>query len=693
MLQTIRISRSAPWLPAELHRRPGEIRRRIRFSETERKIYRKNKRIPVSRWAEQFRFVTMGVLPGKWRNEVTPYLAGIMDASFYPSVQTVIGCKAPQVGFTEAVLNCIGYAIDRDPGPVLSTYPDELTGKENMQDRIEPMITRSPRLRAYMTGVADDSADLRINLQHMPIYIAWARSAARLGNKPIRYLILDEVDKYPDAAGKREADPISLGEARTTTYRHNRKIWKFSTPTVKTAPIWKALTTEAQVVFDYFAVCPNCGHEHLMRFDRIKWARKDQAGADGKFHSEDPERIEAEKLAWYECPHCEAQWNDFDRDLAVRLGRWRAREVRTDDEGRTITEAGRPLSEYLRARQPAKIGFHIPSWISPFVSLSSVAAAFLKSKSDLAKFKDFYNKHLAEPWELTVTSKREDQVLAARVLDLSPQTVPDAAILLSLGIDQQEHGYWYVVRAWAANTTSWLIHYGFVATDDEIDAIAFDGAYAFADDGERAGRSLRIFRLLRDTGGGKKYESMTMTEQAYFWILKNRGRGGVQVWGSKGASNPIDGNMLKLGPEIVSTARGKKLPGGLRILSIDTEKAKDQFHYRLSMAANPETRSMPGAAFLHSKVGMDYVAQILAEEKKIDDKGREAWVNPHQRPNHLLDCEILAAACVEMEFPGGGLRLIAERMKQQEQETAARDNAQQSRPQQAGRTGWFNRGG
>ena len=90
----------------------------------------------------------MSVLPGKWKNDVTPYLAGIMDASFFQSVQTIIICEAPQVGKTEAVLNCIGYAIDRDPGPVLCIYPDELTARENSQDRIQPMIKISPRASA-----------------------------------------------------------------------------------------------------------------------------------------------------------------------------------------------------------------------------------------------------------------------------------------------------------------------------------------------------------------------------------------------------------------------------------------------------------------------------------------------------------------------------------------------------------------
>ena len=118
--------------------------------------------------------------------------------------------------------------------------------------------------------------------------------------------------------------------------------------------------------------------------------------------------------------------------------------------------------------------------------------------------------------------------------------------------------------------------------------------------------------------------------------------------------------MLSLGNAIMSTPAGKKLPAALRILSVDTAKAKDQFHYRLDLAAKGDTKHLPGAAFLHTATGADYAAQILAEQKQLTEKNQEEWVNISQRPNHLLDVEILCAACVEMEFPGGGLRLIGQ---------------------------------
>ena len=327
---------------------------------------------------------------------------------------------------------------------------------------------------------------------------------------------------------------------------------------------------------------------------------------------------------------------------------------------------GLDIAEYLKRQHPVKIGFHLPSWLSPFVSLSSPAAAFLRGRSDMNKFKDFHNKHLAEPWKLTVVSRNKEQILSARV-DLPAQRVPEEAIALTCGVDVQQFGFWFVVRAWAPYMTSWLVHYGFLATWEDVERLIFDSTYPVVGD---SGRALRIFRACVDTGGTKKFEDMTMTEETYFWLLKNRGRGGVSLWGTKGSPVSLPG-MLSLGNGIVSTPSGKKLPEALRLISVDTAKAKDQYHYRLQHAAKEETRSLPGAAFLHADTGDDYVSQVLAEEKQLDDKGRETWVNVHNRPNHLLDAELLAACCVEMEFPGGGLRMIAEYLKRESASSSA----------------------
>lgn len=240
----------ALWLRQRMAERPeGKLTVATRFSNGERAAMKRRRPVPISAWAEKHRVLEMSAIRGRWRNVFTPYLTGIMDVSGLPGIETVIICKSPQTGGSECGHNIVGYCIDRLPGPVMYVFPDELTARENAKDRIIPMIEASPRLRQYMTGYGDDASSLRINLLHMPIYLGWSGSVSRLGNKPIRILILDELDKYKNP--KNEASSESLAEKRTTTWRTRRKVVKISTPTTEDGPIWKALTEEAGARFNF----------------------------------------------------------------------------------------------------------------------------------------------------------------------------------------------------------------------------------------------------------------------------------------------------------------------------------------------------------------------------------------------------------------------------------------------------------
>jgi phage terminase large subunit GpA-like protein len=354
----------APWLPASILKRielEGRVTFTGSFSAADKKIMHTRRQMKMSSWVEKNIVATSGPKPGPWQNRTTPYLADIMNAGMFKTVRTIIVCATPQTAKTSLGHNSIAYCIDRAPGDTLYIFPDENTAKENIRDRIIPMITASPQLKKYSTGAVDDMANIRIKLQHMAIYAAWASSATRLANKPIRYVVFDEIDKYPEVADKRETDPISLGEKRVQTFRRmgKEKIWKLSTPTIESGPIWQALTKEAQYRFDCWVRCPHCDELQLMSFPQIKWPREGQKSevsgqksevsgqgaensplerggreADGVCRSKDehpdPETVTSQKLAWYECPHCGSHWNDDQRDQAVRMSVWKEHETGTE---------------------------------------------------------------------------------------------------------------------------------------------------------------------------------------------------------------------------------------------------------------------------------------------------------------------------------------------------------------------------
>lgn len=595
------------WLPPAIFGRlkeAGRIDLKFRLTRAEKKVLRKRKRIPVSRWAERHRVVTMSALPGPWRNHVTPYLTDIMDASFFPSVQTIIICAAQQTGKSESVHNCIGYAIDRAPGPVLYVYPDEKTARENSQGRIQPMITSSPRLASYMTGIRDDTTNMQIKLEHMPIYLAWARSAASLANKPIKYMVFDEVDLYPASPGKDQPDSISYGEKRTRTYRWSRKIWKISSPTVESGAVWLAYTVEAQVRFEYAVCCPFCGDFRAMRFEHIKWPENER----------DPERVESLGLARYVCPACQAEWDDDVRNRAVRDGRWRD------------PETGLFILDYLKKHRPKKIAFQVPAWLSYFVSLSECAGAFLKGLRSKTKLKDFKNAYAAEPWREYTEVRSEDAILKLRddrPRGLVPSEKPVAGLLAA--VDTQDTGFYYEIRAWSYGLTpdTWQVREGFILSFDDLERVLFSDEY-------------------RDVGGRRHLIQFTVidamghrTKEVYDWTRKFRRRV-FPLQGVDRLSQPVAYTKIDTYP-----GTNKAIPGGLMLMRVNVTFFKDSLDTVLNIPFGD-----PGCWYLHSEATVEWCRQMVSE---YPDEKTGLWKPKPgaEGENHAWDVGVYQMAAAE----------------------------------------------
>ena len=631
------------WQPGILD--GGQMPIRARLCRGEREVFRKRRPIPASVWAERHRILAMSRFPGPWRNDITPYLVGIMDAAAWPSVRTTTLCKAPQIGGSEAVNNLLGYFIDRDPGPALMVYPDAPTGRENMKDRLVPMIQDSKRLRSYMTGMDDDTSSLRIRLIHMPIYLAWAGSASRLANKPIKHVIFDEVDKYPTQASKKETDPIRLGEKRVITYQYDHKILKISTPTIEAGPIWQSLTQEAQVIFDYWVRCPECDGWQLMNFDQIKWDKV--ADADRKRVNPSPQDMRMFGLAWYECPACGARWDDGMRDRAVSRGEWRARSgeqgARSGEQGAGGGEHGAGSGEqgatdpsnpsnpsdpsdmfaYLRERRPKKIGFHLPSWISPFVALSEVAAAFLDGLRDINAYKDFINAHKAEPWIIRRQERAEDAIMALR--DDRPRgRVPSGGQVacLTAGVDTQDAGFWYEIRAWGygMDMTSWGVREGYVETWEGLQRIVWHDEYLDAE-----GRPYFVALSIQDAMGHR-------TAEVYDFARMHRGRL-LPFKGEQTMAAPFSTTDVEFYP-----GTKKPIPGGIKLLRGNVTYFKNTLSNKLNIAPGD-----PGAWHYHSEATFEWARMMCAEF--VNEKG--FWEDKSGGNNHGWDCSVYNLVAAE----------------------------------------------
>ena len=564
--------------------------------------------ITVSQWADENRILNAKAspLPGPWRTSRTPYLREPMDMFKASYVDKIVMCCGTQLGKSESIFNMIGYAIDQDPGTMLIVYPSDELAKTVSKNRLQIMLRTADVLLAKWDRTHSET----LELQFLGMYIALvgANSPAKLASRPVRYVFYDETDKFPMFSGK-EAKPTELASERTKNF-HNRKEVHVSSPTLATGHIWQEFLN-ADVRKQYFVPCPHCGYMQTLRLPNIKWPEELNEKKDERLA-----RVLTE--SWYECGKCSCKIHDMDKFQMLASGEWRA--VERDDENRW--RESRSISY-----RPRNVAYNISSLYSPWVTFGQVAQKFLMSKDDPAKFMNFVNGWLGEPWESEALRLRSDIVLE-RQSSHTRGTVPEKAQLLTCGIDVQRDCYWWVVRAWGPKLTSWLVDFGRCETEGELDDM-LDKEWP------QAGQEpLQINLAFIDSGD--------QTDEVYEYCSTHTGL----VYPCKGSSS-----RMARAPIAESKVEHDDF-GGMRLFVIDGHYYKNFIAGRLKR----ETDS-PGSfnvynsedeyEWLHA-----YAEQLCAEQlvTEIDSMGRQkqVWkpITAHAW-NHLLDAECYAIAAAE----------------------------------------------
>src|SRR6185436_12191382 len=206
-----------------------------------RETFKPVPKLTLSQWADEHRILPPeSPEPGKWRTRRAPYLREIMDACSDPRIERIVMKKSSQVGYTEVLLNLIGYYMDQQPSAMLMIQPTVDDAKDWAKERLEQMLKVTPRLRGKVKESGRRESRNTLRLKMFPggyLATAGAVSGSGLRRRAVRILLADEVDGYAVSArgssGTRfEGDPLSLAIKRTENFRP-RKIVEGSTPAIK----------------------------------------------------------------------------------------------------------------------------------------------------------------------------------------------------------------------------------------------------------------------------------------------------------------------------------------------------------------------------------------------------------------------------------------------------------------------------
>jgi len=222
--------------------------------------------LTVSQWADKYRILSKdsgAAEPGKWKTSRTPYAKFPMDCFSSRDIEQITVCSSTQTLKTELIINCLAWVVDYDPDPTMIVLPKDEDLPKWALKRLLPSMRETPELNIHLTGRRNDTAGKIWQLDRMWILFASSASPADLSMMPVRYLFLDEVDKFPAYSGK-EANPISLAKDRTSTYQNWKKIVLASTPTLEDGYIWQELSKSLR--YNYKVPCPFCGKYQVFNF-------------------------------------------------------------------------------------------------------------------------------------------------------------------------------------------------------------------------------------------------------------------------------------------------------------------------------------------------------------------------------------------------------------------------------------------
>lgn len=452
--------------------------------------------LTVSQWADRYRKLSSesAAEPGQWNTDRAPYQREIMDSMNDPMVEDIVVMSSSQVGKTELLLNIIGYYIDYDPAPILIVQPNITPmGIDFSKDRLAPMIRDTPTLAGKVRDAKAKNSGNTILHKTFPgghVTIAGANSPASLSSRPVRIVLMDEVDRYPASAGP-EGDPIKLAEKRTTAFWNKKKI-KVSTPTIKGySQIEKEF--ESGTMEEWCVPCPCCGVYQPYEWKRIR-------------HSD----------VTMKCVSCGEYISEMD---------WK--------QGK-----GKFIAKHPERR--GKRSFHINELASPWSHWPTIIKEWKEAIEEkdkygnINKLKTFINTTLGETWELR--GGADDASLLSRREEYEAE-IPNGVLLLTASVDVQDDRFEIEVVGWGKGYESWGVKYeklyGDLNKEETWNRLEsyIDREFYFA-----SGASLLIAWSCIDTGGHKTTEC--------YMFLKRMERKGKRIIGIKGFGRDSKGIPL-----------------------------------------------------------------------------------------------------------------------------------------------------
>lgn len=594
-------------------------RARARIATVVRDRLRLPPTLTMSEHADKHRYLSgeSSAEPGPWRTDRVPYLREPMDTISSGEYQEIFLGKCSQSAGTELINNTVCYYVDQEPSPILVIQPNVKPMAESYsKDRLAPMLRDSPRLRGKVRDPRSRDSGNTVLHKTFPggyITVIGANSPAGLASRPIRIVLADELDRWGASAGT-EGDPLGLAEARTTTFRHRKKIVTVTTfgneGESRGEKLWK-LTDQRH----YYVPCPHCSHMQPLEWRDTQGQPDIRAGKGDvrlvweKEELPDGTHLHRTETAAYQCRSCSQLIYDTAKPDMLAKGQW----VKHNPTAK-------------------KAGFHIAGLLSPWVRWTEIAAGWVQKHHDPEQRKTFVNTVLGllyqesgEVPDAAALSSRREIYSQDPAVDL-----PNGTKVLTMAIDLHADRLEIEVRGWGVDEETWGLRLERPVGDvhDLQDLVWQTAEGLLSRTWKRAdGEELRIMATMVDTG--------YLTDVAYRWVRPRQSRRVFAYKGADNAKTPI-------------SRASKANADGVKVVTVHPTSLKDILFRRLKKAA-------AGPGYLHIgpvSTGHDeaYLKQFGAEKRQVTfvkNQPKVEYIKIEAR-NEAIDLYVMNLAALRM---------------------------------------------
>lgn len=593
------------------------------------------------------RYVTHGPyvgaagVPVRWDHAIDPLAVTPLRAADDPRWTRVALMGSPQrAGKTELGTNFILAALEQAGTNVFYFAASAVLAQDVWQKKIAPALLASAKTEPLLPldREAAGTKERRDFTNKTSLFVRGSESRGALASATAPRIVADDVQAmrvFPEGD-----HPVDVAQERADAYpADQRRYLLLGQP--GTVDDYLARTLFASAFYVPFVPCPKCGTYQLLEWGRLQ------------FDSTNPRK--ARTGAWLKCAHADCHHKIRRRSVPgmLRDHLWVSTPpgknwITEPTEGGTWIDPAQHAVYPDTRRDTTVAGFWRSALYWRFADWGALAAEYLEGRGNPEKVINFQKRIRAVPWKEPEVD--EDKLTEAELTQHAAKYpaghIPDAADVVTVGVDVQSGYVYYIVRAWRkSDGETWLIDLG--TCGKPLKGLADESkrdrgkrrAVAIAEGLEEVAELAAAGWPVIDAAGeiiGQRSATICVVDRGYekdvvggWWQTRGRQQNWRMVLGQKA------GIRLALWP-----AKPRLDDRQRPYRPLDVSQAKTVLRRLLRIPRGQSGYWHFPAAGVHTNTVRAYHRHLTSEEWRTDFKTPRWEKIAGVRANHFLDCEV-----------------------------------------------------